>query len=444
MEKLKSFWSSHKVKIIVAISFSLLFVIIFSRLNRNTLAPNDDTFFQEVVPQFSTLWDYLSFRLLNWTSRILSETFIYIFSPLSVNYWRLTSLVVYILSVWIGYKVYKLSSLKLNDKKDGAILAVIMGGLLLMGLNVLGDYNHLGAVYWFTGSMNYFWLTPLFLGALYAPLYIVLSNKLPKKLWLILSLAAGLLTVISHEQFGVALLVILFGLAIYHAIKNKKLDKTQVWLSVFALLAIVGFAVYFLVPGNANRLELETATWQPDMYSVPLFMRLESDIRWFMDALLNQTGYLLPIIWILLAVLLLKNSKKVINVVVAVCLSAAAVSGLFADKFMVITVFLREFYPVWGFTGSAKDWLPIIIHVMILALTIAAAWLVFKNQRGKAIATTVLMVSAAGTVAAICLSPTMYASQYRTLYVASVLLVITIVILLNQVLNNSKSQRSFR
>jgi hypothetical protein len=112
---------------------------------------------------------------------------------------------------------------------------------------------------------------------------------------------------------------------------------------------------------------------------------------------------------------------------------------------MVITAFLREFYPVWSFVGNAKDWLPIVIHFAILILTVVAVWLALKAHRAKALAVTTLLITSAGTIAAVCLSPTMYASNHRTLYVASVLLVIVIVILLAKLLNNSKSRLvSFR
>jgi hypothetical protein len=348
-------------------------------------------------------------------------------------------MIVYVTSVWLGYKLYKLSSFKANDQKDGVILAVIMGGLLLMGLSVLDNY---GAVYWFSGAMNYFWLTPFFLAALYAPLSIAINNKLPRKTWLVVSLIAGGLTAVSHEQFGIVLATILASLTIYQAIKNKKFNKIQVWLLAFMLLVVAGFVIHLVAPGNAIRLEEEVTAWLPDMYSVPLTVRLESDIRWFMDALLNQTGYLLPIIWGLLAVLLLKNpTRKIVDVVVAVCLAAAAGLGLFADKFMVFTAFLREFFPVWGFVGNIKDWIPIIIHVSILVLTIVAMWLAARTDRAKAIAPIVLSAAAVGTVGAVWVSPTMYSSIHRTLYVASVLLIIVIVILLNQVLSSSKSRR---
>jgi peptidoglycan/LPS O-acetylase OafA/YrhL len=148
----------------------------------------------------------------------------------------------------------------------------------------------------------------------------------------------------------------------------------------------------------------------------------------------------LPIIWALLAALLLKT-KRSFSVVVAVLLLTAAVLGLFSDKFMVITIFLREFYPVWEFVGNAKDWLPIIIHGAVLLLTVVAIWLAFKADKPKAGWLTALSVLALGTVAAVCLSPTMYASNYRTLYVASLLLVMIIVVLSNQLLSSSKSRR---
>jgi hypothetical protein len=438
MEKLKSFWRSHQVKIIVAIGFGIFFALLFSKLNRNTFVSNDDTTFPEFVSQFTTVWDYLYNRLSTWSSRVLPEIFTYIFSSRSVNYWRLTSLIIYGLSVFLGYKLYKVSSPKPNDKKDGVVLAVIMGGLLLMGLNVLDNY---GAVYWFTGAMNYFWLTPFFLASLYAPLYILLNNKLPSKVWLAVSLIASVLTVISHEQFSLALAAILVVAAIYHAIKNKKFNNSQAWLSGLALVAIAGFLFELLAPSNAIRLEANVAFWLPDMYNVPFLVRLESDIRWFMDALINQTGYLLPIIWTLLAVLLLKNpKKKPIDSAVATVLAASAIFGLFADKVMVITAFWREFYPVWGFVGNAKDWLPIVAYVFILLLTLIAMWRVVSKDKTKAIMPIVLSVLAAGTIGTMCLSPTMYASAHRPLYVGSVLLVMVIVILLARVLSSSKSR----
>jgi hypothetical protein len=316
-----------------------------------------------------------------------------------------------------------------------------MGGLLLMGLSVLDNY---GAVYWFTGAMNYFWLTPFFLAALYAPLYIFVNQKLPSKIWLIVSLIATLLTAISHEQFAMALLVLLAGLGIYQLVKNRRNVKNLIWSGAFLLVALAGFSLYFLAAGNGVRLEQEVATWLPEMYNVPLAVRLESNVRWFFDALINQTGYLLPVIWLSLATLLLRQSKQLPNIITAVTLIAFSILALFADKFMVITVFLREFYPVWGFVGNSKDWLPILIYALVLITTLVAMYLAAAGDKIKAIAPITLSVIAAATIGAVCLSPTVYVSNFRTLYVASVLLVVVIIILLNRLLSNSKSLRSDR
>jgi hypothetical protein len=436
MKKLTNFWHSHKIKIIVSIGFGILFSVIFSKLNRNSFVPNDDINFPEIVSQFSSVWSYLSNRLGTWSSRILPEIFTYFFSTASINYWRLTSVFVYITSVFLGYKLYKITSPKQNDKKDGVILSAIMGSLLLMGINVLDNY---GAVYWFTGAMNYFWMTPFFLMALYAPVFILVKRKLPNKIWLAISLTATILTSISHEQFAMALIGILFFICIYFVVKNIEQKKELVWQLALLVISLIGFSVYFSVQGNDIRLEQEIVTWLPDLYSVPLAVRLESNIRWFFDAIINQTGYLLPIIWILTSILLLKNSKKISNVLAAVCLIVFSIFGLFADKFMMITIFLREFYPVWGFVGNLKDWIPIVVYLIILIITLVAIYFVHRDKKENSIAPIALAVIAAGTIGAICLSPTIYASEYRTLYVASILFMMIIIILLNKLLNNLKS-----
>ena len=202
-----------------------------------------------------------------------------------------------------------------------------------------------------------------------------------------------------------------------------------------------GFLVYFVAPGNDVRFVEEISKWLPDMYSVPFLVRLESNIRWFFDAIINQTGFLLPIIWTLLAILLLKQPRKISNVVVSIYLISVSVISLFADKFMVITAFLREFYPVWGFVGDFKDWIPIVIFTVTLIITLVAMYMVAASNKAKAVVPIILATAAVGTIGAVCLSPTIYASNYRTLYVASVLLVIIIVILLDRILSNPKSLR---
>jgi len=478
MQRLRTYLGSHKAASIVFVGFAVLFWLVFAYSTRRTSFPNDDTTLPLTVAEYANIIDFLTAFYAEWAGRLVPYFFVYIFMPLTVSpvgiwAWRLASFAAYIATVLLGFRLYRLLSPDDRPVKDALLLALIMGALLLF------DLDTLDAVYWVTCSMFYFWTTPFFLAAVYTPAHLLACGRLPRPWAVAGSGAATLLTCIAQEQFALSLCALLAVGIVYAVVAGGGRRKPRVVpLLAFAALAVAAFVWSLNAPGNAVRAELDLNYWLPDLYTVPFAVRAEACVRWFMDSMINQTGFLLPLIWLLLAALLLHScygegmgnaagglsqaapadglpqgavgegadrkarAARGCKIALAVLFVALAVTGIFFDRILVLTVLHREFYPVWGFVGRLRDWLAIAFYFVALALTLGAliwACLPGRTPSRDASATSgassvavllaALLIIACATIAAMWLTATMYASLHRTAYVASVLLTAIAVVL---------------
>jgi len=431
--KIKSIRNSltrYKLTLLLIFGVGVLAFALLIFVNHRIIGSDDTVFPVQILP-FHTVFDWIQYRYTTWSGRIFSEGFVYLFSPAPFIYWQLVMIAMYGIFSAMIFTYYRLFTTKRTPVKDYLMLAVALCLPFLVDRAVLQD-----STIWMTGSIVYFWMTALALIAFYPIAYYIRLKKRPS--WPIT--AAGVLSSIiaasSQEQVGVALCALSFTFIVYSFISGlKQGEKVIPWYAIILFaITVLAFAVSYLAPGNDARLHLELAQWLPDLYTTPIAERALYSYRWILEALINHSGYLLVASWLLMIGLFFAKIKKgIIDHLVMLCLLVMSI--LMLTKGTDITIFWFEFYASWK---PADTNALVALNVMPwgigLFVTVIAPLLLFKKKPIGALLTT-LYSSAFATAAIMVLSPTMYASGWRTIFVPSVMLIFITYILLDKILD---------
>jgi hypothetical protein len=431
-----------------------IFIVIFLSglaLFASLLAPQikvaDDLWFAHAT-QGKSLFGWIIYRFTNWSSRIVPESLTYIFSKCDYIWWKICSLLVFSVVVIAGYQYYKLLARKRSWSKDTLIFAAITFGIFIIGGSIMAN-----GVLWLSGSVNYFYGLPLLLIGLYPLFYILKKQRPPKLLTAVIGIICTLLTAIFSEQFGMTIVIMQIVLLILIFWDEKKLRPAKLKLRNFVfskkylaskitlIASTILYAIMMLSPGNHRRDIAELHTWLPDMYTVSLGTRLESDIRWFCDSIVNHTGVILAIMCILLSILLMRDRKTGAKLGGAI-LAASGILLVFKNSNIPIVNSIFNFHAAWRFHGGLVSWLKIAIWILILLLIFISILYIFRRQRKTQIILDSIFCLAMINAAVMFLSPTMYASGCRTLLLSAILLLILNVALLNFALNKISSNNT--
>ncbi len=193
----------------------------------------DDVFFSHATDN-ATLWEYLSGRYLNWTSRIVSEGILVtvIKAPLlwrCVDFLMFASLPVLISKLFGG-------GTRMNWCAAGAVL--------------LFPFHDMGTAGWITTTVTHFW--PLW-GMFYLALLVkklAAEERLPPA-----EVLAGIpigLMVGSHEQYAVILFAVLVLYGFYLVREKREPSNLPAFLSL-AVTDVLSLLVIAFCPGNAGR-----------------------------------------------------------------------------------------------------------------------------------------------------------------------------------------------
>lgn len=415
--------------------FLLIFVVctaVFFIMSLKTVFRDDDIWFAAKTVEFS-LFDWIIYRWSSWSSRVFPEMMLWLLAPRPAI-WALLNTVAYMVGTVYLFKFYRSIRTVNNHKTDIAAFTASCAFVWLLSQGVATE-----SVFWLTGSVNYFWVGTLFLIAIYLPCAIFLRRKISAA-QTVVSSAASITTVLSHEQFGFILALIYLAVLAWYLYQKNRSKKVAVLLAVMTVLLSIGVLCVVRASGNVLRIQQEINSWLPDMLTVPTAVRAESSIRWFMDIIINHTGASLSIVWCLLCIMLWRLHKKVL----AIMLGGFASVFLLAKTIMLdveLMMLLRKvrfggivnFHASWRYVGGFTQWIPVIFWLCALVLTVAAIAVVFdtsyRQKAAMCIAGCFLAVTA---TAMLWVSPTMYASGYRVVYVASLLLMLVVLLLIDR------------
>lgn len=404
------------------------------------LAHSDDYVFQTQIQPYHTLFDWLNYRYHTWSGRIFAESFVYIFSPLPLIFWKVVSFILYaVFSVFI-FMYYLLFTARRTTAKDYFMMALALVLPLLMDTHAIAD-----GMLWVTGAMNYFWLSAFALVAFYPYCYYAVHKHAPHWLFSFLALPSAVIAASSQEQIGATLVImsVLFtGYALYHSNKTKAFPA---FLSLTTLSIITSFVFAIKAPGNLVRLTQESSLRLPDFYTIPLLEHIEYAYRWFIDYVINRMGLLLALVWLLLLILFaykkMKSSRLSrmewsIASILAVSLLLLCFKGFEMVRYWFI------FFPTWKAHAPHITLIALIPWTLSLIASLIAPITLF-GKRLNGYVYSLLVGATLATIAIVALSPTMYASGVRVLYVPSVILVLLVYLLFDKVFDHYKKPSYF-
>jgi hypothetical protein len=335
------------------------------------------------------------------------------------------------------YLYYGTFSKTRNKGKDRIMMFFALSLPLLMDTHAFYD-----GTLWVTGAMNYSWITAFGLVAFYPVLFYVIRKTKPHWAITTIGITSGIIAASSQEQIGLSLSAISLIMIIYlftnrnhHGVK-----KIPFYALTFFGVFAASFLFGILAPGNEVRLHAEVAHWLPDFYTIPLLEHVNYGYRWILDAIINHTGLLLIGSWIMTTGLFIKKQKK--DKLDYIFMTMIAAFSLFAlAKGFSMTEYWTNFYATW------KPQLPGLLSYAVfvpwtiaLIVTILSPIVLYrKSAKGRLLST--LYCVAIASASAITLSPTVYASGVRTLYVPSMLILIILYTLLDDILNKYNKSR---
>ena len=437
--------NKHKLTLLGIFGLGILFftsIIFFV----DRIPGSDDFAFLEQMKPYPTLFDWLNYRFHTWSGRYFAESFVYIFTPISITYWKVVEVALFALFSGYLFLFYRLFSQTRTKVKD---YYMMVASLLLVFL--FDTLCLITGMFWVTGAMNYFWLVTMGLVFLYPVVYYALKEKAPHWLITLVSLLAGIVATSSNEQTGLILsgvIALFIGYISWKRIKalpSKQFSLTSLFRTIlpryligFLVLAAASTLAGLLAPGNAARVGSETITWRPDFYTIPLGEHIEYASRWFVDSVVNQSGVLLILIWVLLVVLIAQRNKLTkLGYAVAAILAGASIvslgSGIDALNPLV------NFYATWqpDIPHYRPSLLVLAVWIAVIIVTVLAPLLAYPKQPKGFLISALILAYLCG-VAIITLSPTMYASGPRTLFVPGIVLLFVALILLDTILTKYK------
>lgn len=425
IKKRKKYLIPLAIIFFVGIALFSILIILTGRLPKT-----DDIIFQTQILPYHTIFDWVIYRYQNWSGRIFPESFVYIFSTAPLYLWKIVTIVVYAVFTAMIFLYYRLFDSNRNKQKDLIMLTLAFCIPFLMHTDVLRF-----GIFWVTGSMNYFWIATLGLVGFYPIAYYVARRRLAHWVVIALGMLASIIASCSQEQVGIILAGLSFAFLLYELYERKKKNSPlPVYLIIATAVIIASFLVGVLAPGNAIRLKLETLHWLPDFYTIALSQHIEYGYRWFLEATINHTGFLLAISWGLLALLFIKkqNKTKLQNV------------ATYMLVFFCLAIPLNVYSPIGYWFNFYATWKPTLPNILsyvtfipwLFALigTIAAPIILYgRENKGRLIS--LLYLAAFASIGLLTMSPTMYASGWRILFVPSVVLVLITYLLVSEVID---------
>lgn len=394
---------------VCAVALFALLVALDSRLT-----DSDDMVFITQTAPYHTVVDWVSARYQNWSGRVAGEGIVYIFSNLPLILWQITTVGMYALFSGLLFRYYRIiTSPKSYAKTDIIALIAALTLPYLLDKSVFAE-----GILWVTGGMVYFWSVTLMLLALYAPTAYVLRHKLPSWWLIIASYLATIVVTLSQEQAGISLIVALLCLVI--AAFRQRLTLRWHHLSLSAV-AVVSFVISIKAPGNIVRLRAETATWLPDFYTTPLGGHINDAFRWTLEALVNHSGLMIVLLWVSISALLFIRKKRALidYVLIAFFVSMGVLSiGRGLEVLQYWTVFHATWHAETPSLGASIILVPWVIALIATPLAVIRA---VPDLTARLIVIT-LIICGYGTTLMMTLTPTMYASSWRSMLVPSMIL----------------------
>lgn len=365
----------RKNKILIYITFFLGFLAILA-LNRRTHYISDDfiykfQFYPELYPLDIVAGDSLYevegiTSLLKsqyhhyhmWNGRFVAHIMIQFLMLFDKWVFNILNTLVFLA---LGWLIAKISSY-VSQKKIPAILLIGIYLILFLSIPVFGQ-----TVLWISGSVNYLWLSLIYLGFF----YFNLKDREDSLLTILTAGLFGLLAGATNENTGPALLLMVVLLAIYKFMKTRQIS---IWRIAGILSSFVGFLLILLAPAASNRVEEKGEISLSFEEMVESFQIIS---RYIIE---NHLTYVLLILFLTVILLANKRLHKQLLVTISVLFIgylASAYSLVAVNKLIARTLFGPTIFLITIFAILFLEFIDYINNLKLLGIVMLPLILIF-------------------------------------------------------------------
>lgn len=246
----------------------------------------------------TNMFDYLSFRYFNWTSRIIIE-FVLV-GILKLNYTVIFKVINTLVMFLIPCVLLKLFS-KNKDIKTQIFVII---------LYLCYNFKLMSTAGWYATLINYMWpLLCLLIGLI--PIKNYFDNK-KDKWYLNILYILGIIFACNQEQscailFGVYLLFFIYSLL------NKKISKFSILSLIISSLSLI---FILTCPGNALRSVQETMVNYPEYAKFDIIQKIGLSFTTIMTEYITDCNFILFVLCIISSIIVFKKiDKKIIKII---------------------------------------------------------------------------------------------------------------------------------
>ncbi len=391
----------------------ILTILFFIAISLHTWNGDDDKYFSEALNNRS-LFEFLKFRYETWTGRVVLEAIM----VLTINH-----PLFFKVSITASLLVMSIAMCKLtNPAKTSSTMmtCLALSLILLINNDILME-----AAWWVTGSYNY--LQPIAIGM--ASLYIYFYGDRSNKGLTLLSIPLIIFSCFN-EQFS-ALVVIPFLLIV--SIYRKDISKYNL---IYSLSAFLSTLFSLLAPGNGVRFTKETATWMPDYANLNFIDKITLGFD-RLSAHINEQNLLFIIFMGVLTYIFVKDKKitKTNFYCLIVLVVKMALYLLNSRDSYLIKAFNHSAYMDFGNSYNINYFVPYIFTLIVLFSCLSL--LVSLCENGKdLINLPLIFIIGIASVVVMGLSPTVYASSFRILFMFDLSVIYIIMYIISNHLKN--------
>ena len=377
--KLQKYYS-----LIVFLIYVIGVIILTFRTNTNV---GDDVASRNITQGF-TLLEWVQYRYNSWSARFIQEGLGYmlIWHP---TLWRIMTIIVMVsIPICFSYII---------DKNSALCFACTL--FLLYPINQMAEAG------WICTTNTY--LYPAMFGVLSCTfLYAEYYNRIKHKTIVLVAFCLSILIASDHELLAAFLALILIAFLIVYYHKNKKISK----LALAGLLLNIANIVFILLsPGNGKRMASEINSWFPEFANFDLLDKMTLGIIRVYRVLLEEWNPLFSILCVLVMVCgfsFLKNPGK--KIVSALPLLVVLARNTRYNSLHVNDV--REII----YSSDTVIFPLIFVIISVVSIALVIFWSFNEKQSWLYLIPLAVLFGGVATVVAMGLSPTIYASGFRT------------------------------
>ena len=400
--KIKEDTKSLLQKYILPISVSVMVAVLFSFAK---MAVDDVSGMHVEQGDFLRYWNKSVSMYYTWSSRVLVNFVVFIFTDNNPIYWAIFNGV----SMFVLIEALKILFTDQHDDNTSNILAVCMV--------MLFPYWHLSSAGWMATVTTYF--SPVAFGLLsLVPIKKILKDE-KITWWEFVLYLLCLIYGANNEQVMVVLLCCYLVAFVWNCMMKK---SWNLYLTINMLVSVASAIFTVTCPGNAVRKVNEIKTWFPAFEQMNIIDKAELGYETVAQWLVFGNNLFFEAICLLLFILVWKKySDSIIRWIAAIPVFITIAFGpampLIAGIYPQINS-LGADIPYWGLVNSQNrgglgPYFEFLVMTLCLVIVLINIFLLCKNL-GQFVVALTLAGSGFLSRVAIGISPTIYASNIRT------------------------------